>query len=76
MITTVQQTVRRINDESFENSLIKAEKYFIDSSISKYLKGVNPVFNFDSQLNSDTFAYKIDKYMTACLKNNYGKFFV
>ena len=49
LITTVQQTVRRINDESFENSLIKTKKYFIDSSISKYLKGVNPVFNFDSQ---------------------------
>lgn len=32
--------------------------------------------NFESQLYSDTFAYKIDKYMTACLKINCGKFFV
>mgnify|MGYP006113108335 FL=1 len=31
---------------------------------------------FHSINNSDTFAHKIDKYMTACLKNNYGKFFV
>lgn len=49
LITTIQQSVRRINDESFESTLIETKKYFVNSSISKYLQGVNPVFNFDTQ---------------------------
>ena len=47
LILTVQQITMSLNKDE---SPTETKKYFLNSSVANYLKGVNPTFDFDKQL--------------------------